>query len=96
MAEKRPRTGRSDSEMDTEAGGEAGTSQLQSRSKKGHIMNIYLTDSDEEAIVDFVEDHEWLYKTNEHFKDKARKKYKWERFSRSPNSVKVWKTWFES
>ena len=42
--------------------------------KKGHMTNIYLTDSDEEAIVDLVKDHEELYdKTNEHFKDKARK-----------------------
>ena len=38
--------------MNTEAGGEAGTSQLQSRCKKGHMTNIYLTDSDEGAIVD--------------------------------------------
>ena len=36
--------------------------------------NIYLTDSDEEAIVDFEKDHEELCnKTNDHFKDKARK-----------------------
>ena len=60
--------------MDTESGGEAGTSQLQSRRKKGHMTNIYLTDSDEEAFVDFVKDHEEFYKTKEHFKDKARKK----------------------
>ena len=31
------------------------------------MTNIYLTDSDEEAIVDFVKDHEELYdKTNGH------------------------------
>ena len=36
-------------------------------------MNIYLTDSDEEAIVDFVKDHEVLCnKTNGHFWDKGR------------------------
>ena len=35
-----------------EGGGEAGTSQSHSRQKKGHMTNIYLTDSDEEAIVD--------------------------------------------
>ena len=34
----------------TEAGGEAETSQ--SGYKKGHMTNIYLTDSDEEAIAD--------------------------------------------
>ena len=51
-------------------------------------------DSDEEAIVDFVEDYKELYdKTNEHFKDKARK----EQFTNShKRSVKVCKTWFES
>ena len=37
------------------------------------MPNMYLTDTDEKAIVDFVKDHEELYaKTNEHFKDKAR------------------------
>ena len=44
VAEKRPRTEKSDSEMDTDAGGEVGTSQSQSRRKKGHMTNIYLTD----------------------------------------------------
>ena len=76
--------------------GEAGTSQL--RHKKGNMSNIYLTDSDAEAIVDFVKDHKELYdKTNEHFKDKARKDCLWERFANSCKlSVKVCKTWFES
>ena len=40
--------------MDTEGGGEALTSQSQSKHKKGHMTKIYQTDSDEEAIVDFV------------------------------------------
>ena len=63
-----------------------------------HVTNIYLTDSDEEAIVYFVKDHKELYdKTNEHFKDKVRKKCLWERFANSRKlSVKVWKTWFGS
>ena len=92
--EKSPRTERSDTE--TEAGGEAGTSQ--SCYKKVHMTNIYLTVSDEEAIVDFVKDHEELYyKTNKHFKDKARKECLWERFANSRKlSVKVCKTWFKS
>ena len=61
-------------------------------------MNIYLTDLDEEAIVDFVRDKEELYnKTNEHFKDKAIKDCMWERYSSTGNlSVKVCKTQFES
>ena len=41
VAEKIPRTERSDSEMDTEGKGEVGTSQLQSSHKKGHIMNNF-------------------------------------------------------
>ena len=50
----------------TEAGEDAGTSQ--SQYKKGHMTNIYLTDSDQEVIVDFVKDHKELYnKINEHF-----------------------------
>ena len=62
------------------------------------MTNIYLTDSNEEAIVDFVKDHEELYdKTNEHFQDKARKECLWEIFASSCKlSVKVCKTLFES
>ena len=68
------RTESSESEMDTEGGGEDSTStECQSRRKKEYMMNIYFTDSDEEGIVDFVKDHEELYnKTNGHLKDKAR------------------------
>ena len=74
VAEKRPITERNESEMDTEDGGEAGTSQSQSRHEKEYMMKIYLTDLDKQAIVDFVKDHVELYiKINEHFKDKARK-----------------------
>ena len=58
MVEKPAKTDKIETEMDTEAGGEASTSQSHSRHKKGHMTNIYPTDSDEEAIVDFVKDHE--------------------------------------
>ena len=70
----------------------------QSCYKKGHITNLYLTDSDEEAIVDFVKDHKEFYdKTSEHFKGQARKESLWEEFTRSHKlSVKVCKTWFDS
>ena len=69
--EKRPRTERSDTETEA-AGGKAGTSH--SCYKKGHMTNVFITDSDQEAIVDFVKDHEELYnKTSEHFKNNARK-----------------------
>ena len=75
--------------MDTEGGGESGTSKSQSRPH----MNIYLTDSSKEAIVDFVKDYEELYdNTNEHFNDKTRKDCLWERFASSHNpSLKVCK-----
>ena len=68
-----------------------------SRYKKGYMTNIYRTDLDEEAIVDFVKDHKELYdKTNELFKDKARKECLREWFANSRKlSVKVCKTWFE-
>ena len=50
------------------------------------MINILLTDSDEEAIVDSVKDNEELYdKRNEHFKDKAREECLWERFINSCN-----------
>ena len=80
--------------MNTEAGGEVGIFQSQPRFKKGHTMNIYLTDSDEQAIVDFVKDYEKLYrKISDHFKDKVKKECLWERFASSCNlSVKVCKT----
>ena len=96
VSEKHERTDRSDTEINTEDEGEARISQSHSRYKKGHMTNIYLTDSDEEVIVDFVKDHEELYdKTNEHFKDKARKECLWERLCNSCKlSVKVCKTWF--
>ena len=70
----------------------------QSCYKKGHITNVYLTDSDEEAIMDFVKGHEELYdKTSEHFKDKARKEFLWEQLTnRRKLSVKVCKTWLDS
>ena len=47
VAEKRPRTERSESDMHTEGVGEASqtSTQCQSRHKKGCMPNIYLTDS---------------------------------------------------
>ena len=52
------------------------------------MRNIYLTDSDEEATLDFVKDQEEPY--NKQFEDKARKEYLWERIANSRKlSVKV-------
>ena len=45
--------------METQGGEEARASTgCQSRHKKGHMTNIYLTDSVEDAIVAFVKDYE--------------------------------------
>ena len=59
-----------------------------SKHKKGHMMNIYLTDSDEKAIVEFVTNHkEFSDKTHEKYKDKAENDCLWERFTSSRDSV---------
>ena len=46
----------------------------QSRQKKSQMESIFLSDSDKEAIVEFVKQYEELYdKTNNSFKDKQKK-----------------------
>ena len=55
----------------------------QSRCKKGHMMNIYLTDLDEETIVDIAKDHEEHYDKT---KDKASKDCLWETFASTARS----------
>ena len=46
----------------------------QFRQKKGQMKSIFLSDSDEEAIIEFVKQHEELYdKTNNSFKEKQKK-----------------------
>ena len=58
----------------------------QSRQKKGQIKSIFLSDSDEEAIVEFVKQNAELYdKTQAKFKDKQRKEGLWERLAVSRN-----------
>ena len=96
VVEKRPGTERHEGEIDAEGGGETATSQ--SRHKKGCMTNIYLTDTDDYAIVDFVQDHEELYdKIKEHFWSKAiNQDHPWERFASSCKlSVNVCMTWLE-
>ena len=70
----------------------------QSRQKKGQMKSIFLSDSDGEAIVDFVKQHEELYeKTHSKFKDKKRKEGLWETVAASRNlSVNTFKKWFET
>ena len=60
------------------------------------MKSIFLSDSDEEAIVEFVEQHEELYKTHMKFKDKQRMEELWERLAASRNlSVYTVKKWFK-
>ena len=65
MEEEERREKRAQTDTDTDA------ESTQSRQKKGHIKSIFLSDLDEEAIVEFVKQHEELNdKTNDSFKDK--------------------------
>ena len=70
----------------------------QSRQKKGQMKSIFLSDTDEEAIVDFVKQHGELYdKIQVKFKDKQRKEGFWETVAASRNlSVNTVKKWFET
>ena len=81
---------RTDTDTDVES--------TQSRQKKGQMKFIFLSDSDEEAIVEFVKQHEELYdKTNDSFKDKQKKERLWEQLAATRNlPIKTVKKWFET
>ena len=69
------------------------------RQKKGQMKSIFLSDSDEEAIVDFMKQHEELFdKTHAKFKDKQRKERLWETVAASRNLPvsTVMRKWFET
>ena len=70
----------------------------QSRQKKGQMKSIFLSVSDEEAIVEFVKQHEELFdKTNDSFKDKQKKEGLWEQLAATRNlPVKTVKKWFDT
>ena len=66
----------------------------QSRQKKGQMKSIFLSDSEKEAIMEFVKQHEELYdKTSDSFKDKQKKERLWESL---PGTYKTVKKWFET
>ena len=69
----------------------------QFRQKKGQ-KSIFLSDSDEEAIMEFVKQHEKLYdKTNDSFKDKQKKEETWGAASSYRNlPVRTVKKWFDT
>ena len=81
---------RTDTDTDVES--------TQSKQKKGQIKSIFLSDSDEEAIVEFVKQHNELYdKTNDSLKDKQKKERLWESLTATRNlPVKTVKKWFET
>ena len=85
--EKRART---DTDIDAES--------TQSRQKKGQMKSIFLSDSDEEAIIEFVKQQEGLYdKTNDSFKDKQKKERLWEQLAATRKlPVKTVTKWFET
>ena len=62
------------------------------------MKSIILSDSDEEAIVDFIKQHEELYdKTNDSCKDKQKKERLLELLAATRNlPVKTVKKWFET
>ena len=70
---------------------------IQSR-QKGQMKSIILSDSDEEAIVEFIKQHKELYdKTNNSFKDKQKKERLWEQLAATRNlPVKTVKKWFDT
>ena len=62
------------------------------------MQSIFLSDSDKEAIVEFVKQQEELYdKTNDSFKDKQKKERLWEQLAATKNlPIKTVKKWFET
>ena len=62
------------------------------------MKSIFLSDSDEEAIMEFVKQHEELYdKTNDSFKNKQKKERLWEQLAATRNlPIKTVKKWFET
>ena len=87
--EKRPRT---DADTDPEC--------TQSRQKKGQMKSIFLSNSDEESIMDFVKQHEELFeKTHVKFKDKQKKERLWETITVTASRnlpVSTLKKWVET
>ena len=62
------------------------------------MKSIFLSDSDKEAIVESVKQHDELYdKTNDSFKDKQKKERLWETLASTTNlPVNTVKKWFET
>ena len=94
MERERRKQSQERGDMDTDTDVES----TQSRQKKGQMKSIFLSNSSEEAIVEFVKQHEKLYdKTNDSFKDKQKKERLSEQLAATRNlPVKTVKKWFET
>ena len=68
------------------------------QAEERQMKSIFLSSSDEEAIVELVKKHRELYnKTHDKFKDKLRKEGLWERLAASRNlSVNTIQKWFKT
>ena len=62
------------------------------------MKSIFLNNSDEKAIVEFIQQHEELYdKTNDNFKDKQKEERLWETLATTRNlPVSTVKKWFKT
>ena len=62
------------------------------------MKSIFLSDSDKEAVVEFLKQHDELYdKTNNSFTDKQKKERLWEQLEATRNlPIKTVKKWFET
>ena len=94
LREERERVLREESEKDTETDTEAASV----RSRKTHISQILLSDSDEEALVEYIKNHPELYdKGHELFKNKGHKACLWERIAAQRNmKPEDARKWFET
>ena len=62
------------------------------------MKSIFLSDSDEDTIVEFVKQHEELYyKANDSLKDKQKKEGLWDQLAATRNlPVKTVKKWLDT
>ena len=61
------------------------------------MRSIFISDSEEEAIVEFIKKHDELYdKTNDSLKDKQKKERLWEQLAATRNLPIKTVKWFET
>ena len=92
--EERERLDREESEKDTETDTESASV----CAKKSHLAQILLSDSDEEALIEYIKNHPELYeKGHEQFKNKGHKACLWECIAAQRNlKPEDARKWFET